>query len=104
MTATTPGRRPAPQGRSPVPGDASSAGGGDDPRVTRPMTDPSTKEPLVSTQIPPRPLTSPYQRESPWVSGLTVVAAIFLVLPGVWHTLAGFGGVVRDDVYVATMQ
>jgi hypothetical protein len=68
------------------------------------MTDPSTKEPLVSTQNPSRPLTSSDQRESPWAGGLTVVAATFLVIAGVWHALAGFAGIVRDDVYVATPQ
>jgi hypothetical protein len=68
------------------------------------MTDPSTKEPLVSTQIPPRPLTNPDQRESPWASGLTVVAATFLVIAGVWHALAGIAGIVHDDVYLATPQ
>jgi hypothetical protein len=58
----------------------------------------------VSTQIPSRPTTSPGQRESPWASGLTVVAATFLVIAGIWHALAGFAAVVRDDVYVATPE
>jgi hypothetical protein len=60
------------------------------------------KEPLVSTQIPSRPMTSPDQRESPWASGLTVLAATFLVIAGIWHALAGIAAIVRDDVYVAT--
>jgi hypothetical protein len=64
----------------------------------------STKEPLVSTQIPSRPATSSDQRESPWASGLTVVAATFLVIAGVWHVLAGISAVVHDDVYVATPE
>jgi hypothetical protein len=73
--------------------------GGDD----RPATDPTlSKESLVSTQIPSRPKTSPDQRESPWASGLTVAAATFLMIAGVWQILAGFAAIVHDDVYVAT--
>jgi hypothetical protein len=49
-------------------------------------------------------MTSPDQRESPWASGLTVVAATFLVIAGVWHIIAGFAAVVHDNVYVATPQ
>jgi hypothetical protein len=62
------------------------------------------KEPLVSTQIPARSTTSPNQRKSPWASGLTVVAATFLVIAGVWQALAGIAAIVHDDVYVATPQ
>ena len=58
----------------------------------------------MSTQIPPQPMTSPDQRESRWASGLTVVAATFLVIAGVWHVIAGFAAVVHDNVYVATPQ
>jgi hypothetical protein len=97
-------RRPALEGRSPEPGDVSTTGDGDDRRATQTTTDPLEKEPLVSTQIPSRPLPSPDRRESPWASGLTVVAATFLVIAGVWHALAGIAGIVRDDVYVATPQ
>jgi len=71
---------------------------------TRSTTAPSTKEPLVSTQIPSRPMTSPDQRESPWANGLTIVAATFLAIAGVWHALAGLSAVVHDDVYLATPQ
>jgi hypothetical protein len=63
-----------------------------------------TKEPLVSTQIPSRPMPSSDERESPWASGLTVVAATFLIIAGVWHLIAGFAAVVHDNVYVATPQ
>ena len=68
----------------------------------RSRTDPSTKEPLVSTQIPSRPMTSSDQRESPWADGLTVMAAIFLILVGIWQAITGLAAVVRDDVYLAT--
>jgi len=74
--------------------------GGDNRHATNRLT----KEPLVSTQIPPQPMTSPDQRESRWASGLTVVAATFLVIAGVWHVIAGFAAVVHDNVYVATPQ
>jgi hypothetical protein len=57
----------------------------------------------VSTQIPARS-TGLDRRESPWASGLTVVAATFLVIAGVWHALAGLAAVFNDDVYVATPQ
>jgi uncharacterized membrane protein len=56
----------------------------------------------VSTQIPSRPMTSPDQRESPWADGLTVLAAIFLILVGIWQAITGLAAVVRDDVYLAT--
>jgi hypothetical protein len=56
----------------------------------------------VSTQIPSRPMTSSDQRESPWASGLTVLAATFLILAGIWHVIAGIAAVVHDDVYLAT--
>jgi len=56
----------------------------------------------VSTQIPSRPMTSSDQRESPWASGLTVLAATFLILAGIWDVIAGIAAVVRDDVYLAT--
>jgi hypothetical protein len=62
------------------------------------------KEPLVSTQIPARSMTSPNQRKSPWASGLTVAAAAFLVIAGVWQALAGIAAIVHDDVYLATPQ
>ena len=58
----------------------------------------------MSTQIPSRPMTSPDQRESPWASGLTVAAATFLMIAGVWHALAGIAAIVHDDVYLATPQ
>ena len=58
----------------------------------------------MSTQIPSRPMTDLEQRKSPWASGLTVVAATFLVIGGIWHALAGLSAVVHDDVYVATPQ
>jgi hypothetical protein len=60
------------------------------------------KELLVSTQIPSRPMTDLDRRESPWASGLTLVAATFLVIGGVWHVLAGIAAIVHDDVYIAT--
>jgi hypothetical protein len=58
---------------------------------------------MVSTQIPSRP-RSLDQRDSPWASGLTVVAATFLVIAGIWHALAGFAAVLRDEVYVSTPE
>ena len=54
----------------------------------------------MSTQIPSQPMTSSDERESPWASGLTVVAATFLVIAGVWHVIAGFAAVVHDNVYL----
>ena len=58
----------------------------------------------MSTHIPSRPVTGLEQRESPWAGGLTVVAATFLVIGGIWHFLAGLAAVVHDDVYLATPQ
>jgi len=58
----------------------------------------------VSTQIPSRSTTSSDERDSPWASGLTVVAATFLIIAGVWHIIAGFAAVVHDKVYLATPQ
>jgi hypothetical protein len=58
----------------------------------------------VSTEIPSRPMTSPDQRESPWASGLTVVAATLLVIAGIWHILAGIAALVHDNVYIATPE
>ena len=58
----------------------------------------------MSTQIPSRPMSGLDQRESPWASGLTVVAATFLVIGGIWQALAGLAAVIHDDVYLSTPQ
>ena len=57
----------------------------------------------MSTQIPSRP-RSLDRRESPWAGGLTVVAATFLVIAGIWHALAGLAAVLHDEVYVSTPE
>ena len=58
----------------------------------------------MSTQIPSQPMASTDQRDSPWASGMTVVAATFLVIAGVWHAISGFAALVHDKVYVTTPE
>jgi hypothetical protein len=44
------------------------------------------------------------RRESPWASGLTVLAAALLVINGVWHVFAGIAALVHDKVYLNTPE
>jgi hypothetical protein len=60
------------------------------------------KELHMSTQFPSRPMTGSGVRESPWASGLTIFAAVMMVISGVWQALAGIAALVRDTVYVTT--
>jgi hypothetical protein len=53
----------------------------------------------MSTEVPS---WSTGQRESKWASGMTVFAAAFMVIGGVWHTLAGIAALLHDEVYVST--
>jgi hypothetical protein len=56
----------------------------------------------MTRPIPSR--AAPGQRETPWAGGLTVFAAVIMLVAGVWHALAGIAALVHDDVYVATPQ
>jgi hypothetical protein len=58
----------------------------------------------MSTEIPPRTVTAPEERESPWASGLSLFAAALLVVAGVWHALAGIAALFEDEVYVTTPE
>jgi hypothetical protein len=60
------------------------------------------KELHMSTQFPSGPMTGSGVRESPWASGLTIFAAVMMVISGVWQALAGIAALVRDTVYVTT--
>jgi hypothetical protein len=44
------------------------------------------------------------QRVSPWASGLTVFAAVLLVINGLWHVFAGIAALVHDKVYLSTPE
>lgn len=44
------------------------------------------------------------QRESAWASGLTVAAAAFMIVGGIWKALTGVAALVHDEVYVNTPQ
>ncbi|SFN20388.1 hypothetical protein SAMN05216207_101027 [Pseudonocardia ammonioxydans] len=57
----------------------------------------------MSTTIPPRPVEST-ERVSPWAGGLSLFAAVLMVVGGVWHLLAGLAALFRDTVYVATPE
>jgi hypothetical protein len=48
--------------------------------------------------------TSKSQRDSSWASGLTLFAAVLLVVGGVWHVFAGIAALIHDEVYVSTPE
>jgi hypothetical protein len=54
----------------------------------------------MSSEVPSWSATE--QRESRWASGMTVFAALLMVVSGVWHALAGLAAVVHDEVYAST--
>lgn len=56
----------------------------------------------MSSQMPSEPVTGQEQREAPWAGGLTVFAAILLLVAGLWQALAGIAALVNDTVYVIT--
>jgi hypothetical protein len=58
----------------------------------------STEEWRMSTE------TSRMQRGSSWASGLTLFAAVLLVVGGVWHVFAGIAALIHDEVYVSTPE
>ena len=40
------------------------------------------------------------ERTSGWATGLTVAAAAFMVIGGVWHALTGIAALLHDEVYI----
>jgi hypothetical protein len=58
----------------------------------------------VSTQIPSQPMASTDQRDSPWASGMTVVAATFMVIAGICQAIPGIAALVHDKVYITTPE
>lgn len=55
----------------------------------------------MSTSNPPASFgLTPTQTK--WASGLTVFAAVMLMIGGVWHVLSGIAALVRDRVYIVT--
>ena len=58
----------------------------------------------MTTRTPSEPITSSGVKESPWANGLTVFAAVIMVIAGFWQALAGIAALVHDNVYVTTPQ
>ena len=57
----------------------------------------------MSTDIPSRSMSDVGRSgRRPWATGLTVFAAVVMMISGVWHAFAGIGAVVNDKVYVST--
>jgi hypothetical protein len=44
------------------------------------------------------------ERTSGWATGLTVAAAAFMVIGGVWHALTGIAALLHDEVYINTPE
>ena len=58
----------------------------------------------MTTRTPSEPITSSGVKESPWANGLTVFAAVIMVIAGFWQALAGIAALAHDNVYVTTPQ
>jgi hypothetical protein len=58
----------------------------------------------MTTRTRSEPITSSGVKESPWANGLTVFAAVIMVIAGFWQALAGIAALVHDNVYVTTPQ
>jgi hypothetical protein len=58
----------------------------------------------MTARTPSEPITSSGVKESPWANGLTVFAAVIMVIAGFWQALAGIAALVHDNVYVTTPQ
>ncbi len=65
-----------------------------------------TEEFDMSTQVPPGQVTNRAQhdapRESAWVGGLTMFAAVMMLIVGILQALDGIAALVNDKVYVTT--
>jgi hypothetical protein len=65
-----------------------------------------TEEFDMSTQVPPGSMTSRAQHEAPrqsaWVGGLTMFAAVMMLIVGILQALDGIAALVNDKVYVTT--
>jgi hypothetical protein len=65
-----------------------------------------TEELDMSTQVPPGQQTNRAQHEAPresaWVGGLTMVAAVMMLIIGILQALDGIAALVNDKVYVTT--
>ena len=58
----------------------------------------------MTTRTPSEPITSSGVKESPWANGLTIFAAVIMVIAGFWQALAGIAALDHDNVYVTTPQ
>ena len=58
----------------------------------------------MTTRTPSEPITSSGVKESPWANGLTIFAAVIMVIAGFWQALAGIAALAHDNVYVTTPQ
>ena len=58
----------------------------------------------MTTRTPSEPIISSGVKESPWANGLTIFAAVIMVIAGFWQALAGIAALVHDNVYVTTPQ
>jgi hypothetical protein len=58
----------------------------------------------MTTRTPSDPITSSGVQESPWANGLTIFAAVIMVIAGFWQALAGIAALARDKVYVTTPE
>jgi hypothetical protein len=58
----------------------------------------------MTTRTPPEPITSSGVKDSPWANGLTIFAAVIMVIAGFWQALAGIAALAHDKVYVTTPQ
>ena len=56
----------------------------------------------MSTRTPSEPITSSGVQESPWANGLTIFAAVIMVIAGFWQALAGIAALAHDNVYVTS--
>ena len=58
----------------------------------------------MTTRTPSEPIASSGVQESPWANGLTVFAAVLMVIAGFWQALAGIAALAHDNVYVTTPE
>ena len=58
----------------------------------------------MTTRTPSEPITSSGVKESPWANGLTIFAAVIMVIAGFWQALAGIAALAHDKVYVTTPE
>jgi hypothetical protein len=56
----------------------------------------------MSTDVPSSTMTGHRRHAFSWANGLTVFAAVVMMVTGTWHAFAGIGALVNDDIYVAT--